>query len=126
MTEATTSVTSKVLAILDAFSPERPELTLSELAERTGLTLPTLHRRAAELVEWGALERTDVESLPDRAATVGGRHARASRGSGLRERALPFLEDLYVVTRQNVQLAVREGWSSCSSSASPATARSRC
>ena len=58
MTEVTTSVTSKILAILDAFSPERPELTLSELAARTGLTLPTLHRRAAELVEWGALERT--------------------------------------------------------------------
>lgn len=27
----------------------------------------------------------------------------------MREAALPFLEDLYVVTRQNVQLAVREG-----------------
>lgn len=104
----TSSVTAKVLAILDAFSPERPELTLSELAARTGLTLPTLHRRAAELVEWGALERTESGSyrIGLRLWEVG---TLAPRGLGLREQALPFLEDLYVVTRQNVQLAVREG-----------------
>jgi DNA-binding IclR family transcriptional regulator len=108
MTETATSVTSKVLAILDAFSPEQPELTLSELAARTGLTLPTLHRRAAELVEWGALERTESSRyrIGLRLWEVG---TLAPRGLGLRERALPFLEDLYVVTRQNVQLAVREG-----------------
>ncbi|HEX3930791.1 MAG TPA: IclR family transcriptional regulator C-terminal domain-containing protein [Nocardioides sp.] len=33
----------------------------------------------------------------------------APRGTPLREVALPFLEDLYLVTRENVQLAVREG-----------------
>ena len=103
-----TSVTSKVLAILDAFTPEQPELTLSELADRTGLTLPTLHRRAAELVEWGALERTESSRyrIGLRLWEVG---TLAPRGVGLRERALPFLDDLYVVTLENVQLAVREG-----------------
>ena len=52
-------MTSKVLALLDAFSPATPALTLSELARRTGLPLPTVYRRAAELVAWGALERGD-------------------------------------------------------------------
>jgi DNA-binding IclR family transcriptional regulator len=33
----------------------------------------------------------------------------APRGLALRETALPFMEDLYEVTRENVQLAVREG-----------------
>jgi DNA-binding IclR family transcriptional regulator len=33
----------------------------------------------------------------------------APRGQGLRERALPFLQDLSQITRENVQLAVREG-----------------
>jgi len=33
----------------------------------------------------------------------------APRGPGLREAALPFLEDLSQITRENVQLAVREG-----------------
>src|SRR3712207_8143702 len=35
--------------------------------------------------------------------------ALAPRGLGLREAALPFMEDLYEVTHANVQLAVRDG-----------------
>src|SRR3712207_4810498 len=35
--------------------------------------------------------------------------ALAPRGLGLREAALPFMEDLYEVTHENVQLAVRDG-----------------
>lgn len=70
--------------------------------------MPTTHRRAAELVDWGALEKA-----PDGRYRIGLRlweiGALAPRAHALREAALPFLEDLYVVTRQNVQLAVREG-----------------
>jgi DNA-binding IclR family transcriptional regulator len=102
------SVTSKVLALLAAFTPETPELSLSELARRAGLSLPTAHRRAAELLEWGALERG-----PDGRFQIGLRlwevASLAPRGLGLREAAMPFLEDLYEVTHENVQLAVREG-----------------
>jgi DNA-binding IclR family transcriptional regulator len=102
------SVTSKVLALLDAFTPAMPELTLSELARRAGLSLPTAHRRALELVTWGALERG-----PDGRFHIGLRlwevASLAPRGLGLREAALPFLEDLYEVSHENVQLAVREG-----------------
>ena len=102
------SVTDKVLAMLAAFSPDAVELSLTDIAVRADLSLPTAHRRAAELVEWGALERT-----PTGRYRIGLRlwevASLAPRGLGLRERALPFLEDLYVVTRQNVQLAVREG-----------------
>lgn len=102
------SVTAKVLAILGAFSAEAPDLTLTELAARAGLSVPTTHRRAAELVAWGALERT-----PQGRYRIGLRlwevAALAPRSHELREVALPFMEDLYVVTRQNVQLAVRDG-----------------
>jgi DNA-binding IclR family transcriptional regulator len=101
------SVTSKVLALLAAFSPESPALTLSELACRAGLSLATAHRRAAELVDWGALERGS-----DSRYRIGLRlwevASLAPRGLGLREAALPFLEDLYDLTHENVQLAVRE------------------
>lgn len=101
------SVTGKVLALLAAFSPTTPELTQSELARRAGLSLPTAHRRLAELVEWGALERG-----PEGRYRIGLRlwevASLAPRGLGLRELALPFLEDLYETTHQNVQLAVRE------------------
>ncbi|TVT19444.1 IclR family transcriptional regulator [Amycolatopsis acidiphila] len=102
------SVTSKVLALLDAFTPASPALTLSELARRAGISLATAHRRAAELVAWGALERG-----ADGRYRIGLRlwevASLAPRGLGLREAAMPFLEDLYEVTRENVQLAVREG-----------------
>ncbi len=104
----TRSVTSKVLSLLDAFSPAFPTLSLTELARRAGVSLPTAHRRAAELVDWGALERG-----ADGRYRIGLRlyevASLAPRGLGLREAAMPFLEDLYEVTHENVQLAVREG-----------------
>jgi len=102
------SVTSKVLALLDAFTPSTPELTLSELARRSGVSLPTAHRRARELVEWGALER-DANGTFHIGLRLWEVASLAPRGLALREAAMPFLEDLYEVTRENVQLAVREG-----------------
>lgn len=102
------SVAGKVLALLGAFTPATPELTLTEMARKARVSLPTAHRRTAELVDWGALERG-----PDGRYRVGLRlwevASLAPRGLGLREAAMPFLEDLYEVTRENVQLAVREG-----------------
>ncbi|KUJ49545.1 IclR family transcriptional regulator [Verrucosispora sp. FIM060022] len=94
--------------MLDAFTPATPALTLTELARRAGLPLPTAHRRAAELVAWGALERGDDGRyrIGLRLWEVG---SLAPRGLGLRELALPIMEDLYEVTHENVQLAVRQG-----------------
>ncbi|OLT11137.1 IclR family transcriptional regulator [Pseudonocardia sp. CNS-139] len=86
----------------------RPELALTELSRRAGLPLTTTHRIVGELAGWGALERAD-----DGRYRVGLRlwevGALAPRGLGLRESAMPFLEDLYAVTKQNVQLAVLDG-----------------
>jgi DNA-binding IclR family transcriptional regulator len=102
------SVTSKVLALLGAFTPTHRALSLSELGRRAGLSLPTTHRRVAELVEWGALERGDDGRyrIGLRLWEVG---SLAPRGLGLRELAMPVLEDLYEITHENVQLAVRQG-----------------
>ncbi len=52
------SVTSRALALLAAFDADHRRLTLSELAERADLPLPTAHRLVGELVAWGALTRT--------------------------------------------------------------------
>src|SRR6185503_1831441 len=83
-------------------------MTLSELARQAGLPLSTAHRLLGELVEWGAVERTDsgYYRIGLRLWELG---SLAPRSQGLRERALPFLEDLSRITGENVQLAVREG-----------------
>jgi DNA-binding IclR family transcriptional regulator len=101
------SVTGKVLALLEVFSHETPALTLTELSRRTGLSLPTVHRRAAELVAWGALERG-----LDRRYRIGLRlwelAALSPRGHGIRDVALPFIQNLYDPTKQqHIHLSVR-------------------
>ncbi|BBH70203.1 IclR family transcriptional regulator [Actinoplanes sp. OR16] len=101
-------VLGRALRIFEAFGPQHTSLTLTELARRADLPLSTVHRLAAELLAWGALERDGTGRY-----RVGLRlwevAALAPRGQGLRERALPYLEDLSQVTHENVQLAVREG-----------------
>jgi DNA-binding IclR family transcriptional regulator len=102
------TVASRVLAVLGAFSAGHRLLTLTQLSRRTGLPLATTHRIVAELTAWGALERDDGGRyrIGLRLWEVG---SLAPRGLGLREAALPFLEDLYEATHQNVQLAVLDG-----------------
>jgi DNA-binding IclR family transcriptional regulator len=102
------SVTARGFAVLQAFSPESPTLPLSDIARRAVLPLTTTHRLVGELCASGALERDG-----DGTYRIGLRlweiASLAPRGVPLREAALPFLEDLYEVTHENVQLGVREG-----------------
>jgi DNA-binding IclR family transcriptional regulator len=106
---AARSVTSRVLSVLDVFAGERRWLTLSDISRRTGMPLTTTHRLVRELVSWGALERNQNGRYQI------GLHlwavaAMAPRRLGLREVAMPFLEDLCEVTgRQQVLLTVLDG-----------------
>lgn len=102
------SGTQRVLAILGCFTEDEPALTISQISRRIGLPLTTTHRQVGELVAWGALERDE-----QRRYHVGIRlwevAALAPSSLGLREAALPFLEDLYEATHQNVLVAVLDG-----------------
>ena len=102
------SVTSKALAILDTFGPGDQQLSLSEIGERTGLPLSTAHRLTTELVRWGGLERASrgTYRVGLRLWEIG---SLAPQRSGLRDIAIPFMEDLYEATHENVQLAVLVG-----------------
>ncbi|SDX90837.1 transcriptional regulator, IclR family [Micromonospora pattaloongensis] len=102
------TVTSRALRVLATFSAQRRELTLSDLARLTGLPLTTTHRLVGELATWGALER-DEQGLYRIGLRLWEIAALAPRSVGLREAALPFLEDLYEATHENVHLAVRDG-----------------
>jgi DNA-binding IclR family transcriptional regulator len=104
----TGSVVGRAFQLLTAFSAQRPALSLSEIARRADMPLSTVHRLLNELCAWGAVERGEdgLFRIGLRLWELG---ALAPRGQGLRERALPFLEDLSQITKENVQLAVREG-----------------
>ena len=102
------SVTSRVLAILGAFDEHRPRLTLTELARAADLPVSTAHRLVAELQAWDAVERdADGRYVVGRRLWKLGTLAPVARE--LREASLPAMQDLYGATRENVQIAVREG-----------------
>ncbi|RAN79542.1 IclR family transcriptional regulator [Bacillus sp. SRB_336] len=100
------SVTSKVLAILESFETSRGSLSLTDICEQSGLPLSTVHRLMSELTDWGLLSRG-----------ANGRYQLGIRlwelaqnaGRQLRETARPFVQDLFSLSGETAQLAVREG-----------------
>lgn len=102
-------VTVRALKLLETFTPERSELTLSELARLSGLPLSTTHRLALDLLDWGAIERDERTGRFHIGLRLWEIASLAPRGLVLREMALPVMEDLAQVTHENVQLGVRDG-----------------
>lgn len=99
------SVVTRVVRILDAFGPRSRALSVSEIARRADLPVATAHRLVVELVAHGLLQRGS-----DRRIRAGLRlwelGVRASPALGLREAAMPFMEDLHSVVRHHCQLGV--------------------
>ncbi len=96
------------IAILKVFDDETPALTAGDICARTGLASSTVGRLLVQLVEAGLLERDRHKRFRiGTAAWEIGLHA--DLALTLRERALPYLLDLYEVTRENIHLAVRSG-----------------
>ncbi|WP_406724957.1 IclR family transcriptional regulator [Streptomyces sp. GD-15H] len=102
------SVTSRALAILGAFDGRHRRLSLTELANRADLPVPTAHRLVGELVAWGALSRTASGEyvVGRRLWDIG---LLAPVHTGLQQTASPYLHDLYGATLATVHLAVRDG-----------------
>ena len=100
------TVTSKAFALLSAFETGQSAFTLSELAEHADLPLPTAHRLAGELLQWGAIEK-DVHGR----YVVGLRLWEVAQNAGrqLRDTARPFLQDLFTLTQETSHLAIRDG-----------------
>lgn len=102
------SVTSKVLRVLDAFTTERPVLSLNELARSTGIPVSTTYRLVSELVDGGGLEHVEGGGyrVGLRLWEIG---SLAPISAGLPQIVVPFMQDLYEATHENVQLAVLKG-----------------
>ena len=104
------SVTSRALALLDAFDPGSPRLTLTEIAVRSGQPLSTAHRMLAELTAWGALARR-ADGRYEIGRKLWDLGLLAPLQLELRQVAAPFLLDVHTATRDTVHLAVRDGLS---------------
>jgi IclR family transcriptional regulator, acetate operon repressor len=101
------SVLERVFALLDCFTAEEPELTLAELAARTAIPKPTVHRLTKLLVERRLLKRTATGfSLGLRLFELG---ELVDDRRALRDAALPSMEELFEQTHETVHLGVRAG-----------------
>jgi len=102
-----TSLVLRTLDVLGSFDQQHRRLTLSAMAERADLPVPTALRIVRHLVQREALMR-----LEDGSYVVGRRlwelGLLAPVQSDLREVASPFMYDLHAATRATVHLAVRD------------------
>jgi DNA-binding IclR family transcriptional regulator len=96
------------MRILEAFDLSSPSLTLTQISRRAQMPLATVHRLASDLEDHGLLER-----LPDRSYRVGVRlwelACLAPGALGLRELAMPHLQDVHATVRQHTQLGILQG-----------------
>ena len=103
-----TTVASRLLAVVGAFDERHRSLSLSEIARRAEIPLPTAHRLVGELVDGQALHRRDdgryvIGRLVWEAGLLAPVQGR------LRQVAEPYLHDVYAATLATVHLAVRDG-----------------
>lgn len=97
----------KVRAILDAFTPERPELTFREIQAAAQLPSTTCFRLLTSLVAEGVLERNGDGYRPGIRLLYWG--AAASSGLASQREARPFLQALRDATGESACLFVRDG-----------------
>ena len=100
------TVTSKVVAIIRSFDPDR-SLTITEVAQIADLSLSTTHRLVHELAAWGILRRgSDSRYEIVQLLRSSGR---CDRPVGLRAIAASTIEDLSAVMTNDVRLCVIDG-----------------
>jgi len=102
------SVAGRLLTVLETFDTRHRRQTLAAIARRSELPLTTVHRLVHELESRDALVRGF-----DGAYEIGSKLWRlgilASVHSDLREVALPYMEDIYQLGNDAVQIAVLDG-----------------
>ena len=106
--QSSKSVTGRSFEVLDTFDAEHRHQTLAAIVRRSGLPLSTAHRLVHELVLLGALTRT-VDGSYEIGSKIWRLGILASLHSDLREIALPYMEDIYQLGNDAVQIGVLDG-----------------
>lgn len=105
----TRSVTGRALAVLDTFDTKHRRQSLAAIARRADMPLTTAHRLVHDLEKHEALiRRTDGDY--EIGSKVWQWGILASVHADLREVAMPYMEDVYQVDNDAVQIAVLDGF----------------
>lgn len=105
---ATRSVTARALAVLDTFDTRHRRQSLASISRRSGLPLTTVHRLVHELERNAALVR-GLDGDYEIGSKIWRLGILASVHADLREIALPYMEDVYALGNDAVQIAVLDG-----------------
>lgn len=100
---------ARAIGILECFSEQEPELSLSELARRVGVNPGTAHRLVADLLIAGYLAKDERHGAYRLGLKVIGLAKVAINTQPIRAEAMGFLERLAVETGANVSLGVLDG-----------------
>lgn len=101
-----TQAVIRAIRVLKAFSPERPELELQDVADEVGLNVTTARRLLTALQSEGLVERdgtTNEYRLGPGAIVLG---SRALRARSLRRVARPEIERLAAETRETATIEI--------------------
>lgn len=104
----TKTVTGRALAVLNTFDARHRRQSLASITRRSGLPLTTVHRLVHELEKHQALVR-GVDGDYEIGSKLWSLGILASVHSELREVALPYMEDVYELANDAVQIAVLDG-----------------
>jgi len=102
------TVTGRAFAVLDSFDAGHRRQSLAAISRRTGLPLTTVHRLVHELERQSALVR-GVDGDYEIGSKIWQLGTLASVHVELREVALPYMQDVYEIGNDAVQVAVLDG-----------------
>lgn len=102
------AVVKRAIAILDTFDGKHRHQNLASIARRAKLPVSTAHRLVNQMLETHALIRT-VDGSYEIGTKIWRLGLLASVHSNLREIALPYMEDIYEIAHDAVQLGVLDG-----------------
>lgn len=108
MSEQRVESVERALSLLDCFDPETPELTLGQLAERSGYYRSTILRLAGSLTRFGYLVREDngVFRLGPTLLRLGVQYERSFKLEGV---VRPVLKSLSEASGETAVFYIREG-----------------
>jgi DNA-binding IclR family transcriptional regulator len=99
------STLDRLIRILGAFDADRPTLSISALARRASIPLPTAYRWVDRLTVAGLLERGSGGAVRP-GMKLWELASRSAPGTSLRRAAMPYMDDVQAVLRQHTQIAV--------------------